>query len=121
VLAQEEEEQRHRHHEPHHTRHLDQHEHDHNSAGDLQDKSSPLHTNLPIQKNKPAVAELQATAKEHTTSNSAQEATAESKEKQKCVCDHLAFSLENPFWGKMILTIVPFLFFSHLHNHDMLC
>jgi hypothetical protein len=40
--------------------------------------------------------------------------------KKHCACDGFSLSFDNPFVGKMVLASLPFLFFVHLHNHNLL-
>eukprot|EP01033_Poteriospumella_lacustris_P014595 gene14595-10435_t len=40
--------------------------------------------------------------------------------KKHCACEGLSLSFDNPFVGKMVLVSLPFLFFVHLHNHNLL-
>eukprot|EP01033_Poteriospumella_lacustris_P012137 gene12138-8681_t len=47
-------------------------------------------------------------------------ATGDNGTKKHCACDGFSLSFDNPFVGKMVLASLPFLFFVHLHNHNLL-
>lgn len=47
-------------------------------------------------------------------------ATGENGAKKHCACEGFSLSFDNPFVGKMVLASLPFLFFIHLHNHNLL-
>lgn len=106
-----------------------------------QDNEEAIHINteIPVQEDVEITATVeepaQPNASEHVTAdstttdsaiNSDPIPTVEAVEPVKpvvqkpCACKDFELSLNNPFVGKMILTVVPFLFFLHLHNHELL-